>query len=35
VQWATDHLVSLGAIEIPRTEYLARLHQVIEIDQSK
>lgn len=35
VQWATDHLVSLGAIEIPRTEYLARLHEVIEIDQSK
>ncbi len=25
VQWATDHLRSLGAIEIPRTEYLRRL----------
>ena len=25
VQWATDHLVSLGAIEIPRHEYLVAL----------
>ena len=25
VQWATEHLQSLGAIEIPRSEYLARL----------
>jgi leucyl/phenylalanyl-tRNA--protein transferase len=25
VQWVTPHLASLGAIEIPRTEYLARL----------
>jgi leucyl/phenylalanyl-tRNA--protein transferase len=25
VQWATDHLRSLGAIEIPRDEYLDRL----------
>ncbi len=25
VQWRTDHLGSLGAIEVPRTEYLSRL----------
>jgi len=25
VQWCTDHLASLGAIAIPRREYLARL----------
>lgn len=25
VQWATEHLVSLGAIAVPRREYLARL----------
>ena len=25
VQWCTEHLASLGAAEIPRTEYLARL----------
>ena len=25
VQWATPHLQSLGAVEIPREEYLARL----------
>ncbi|MGH8874892.1 MAG: leucyl/phenylalanyl-tRNA--protein transferase [Acidimicrobiia bacterium] len=25
VQWATPHLVSLGAVEIPRSEYLQRL----------
>lgn len=25
VQWCTEHLASLGAIEIPRAEYLARL----------
>jgi leucyl/phenylalanyl-tRNA--protein transferase len=25
VQWRTDHLASLGAIEIPRAEYLTRL----------
>ncbi len=25
VQWATEHLRSLGAVEIPRSEYLARL----------
>ena len=25
VQWTTPHLASLGAIDVPRTEYLARL----------
>ena len=25
VQWTTPHLVSLGAVDVPRTEYLARL----------
>jgi leucyl/phenylalanyl-tRNA--protein transferase len=25
VQWRTDHLGSLGAVEIPRAAYLARL----------
>jgi leucyl/phenylalanyl-tRNA--protein transferase len=29
VQWATDHLRTLGAIEIPRKEYLDRLAHVI------
>ncbi len=26
VQWVTDHLATLGAVAIPRPEYLARLH---------
>ncbi|MCY4036264.1 MAG: leucyl/phenylalanyl-tRNA--protein transferase [bacterium] len=25
VQWATEHLLSLGAVEIPRSDYLVRL----------
>lgn len=29
VQWLTPHLASLGAVEIPRTEYLARVAQAI------
>lgn len=29
-QWITPHLASLGAIEIPRQEYLARLRKAIE-----
>ncbi len=29
VQWATEHLRSLGAIEIPRDEYLARLKSAV------
>ena len=27
VQWCTEHLASLGAIPVPRTEYLSRLAQ--------
>jgi len=27
VQWVTDHLASLGAIALPRPDYLDRLHQ--------
>ncbi len=27
VQWATPHLLSLGVVEIPRTQYLRRLRQ--------
>lgn len=30
VQWKTDHLATLGAIEIPRTEYRTRLAEAIE-----
>ncbi len=26
VQWVTDHLASLGAVALPRAEYLSRLH---------
>jgi leucyl/phenylalanyl-tRNA--protein transferase len=29
VQWATDHLVSLGAAEVPRPDYLARLRDAL------
>ena len=29
VQWATDHLVSLGAQAIPRSEYLRRVQEVL------
>lgn len=31
VQWRTDHLASLGAIEIPRARYLERLGQALEL----
>lgn len=30
VQWTTEHLVSLGAIDVPRSEYLALLRDAIE-----
>lgn len=30
VQWVTSHLASLGAVEIPRDEYLARLHVALQ-----
>ncbi|MGK2928019.1 MAG: leucyl/phenylalanyl-tRNA--protein transferase [Acidimicrobiales bacterium] len=29
VQWATDHLRSLGAVELPRAEYLVQLAAVV------
>jgi leucyl/phenylalanyl-tRNA--protein transferase len=29
VQWRTDHLASLGVVEIPRAEYLARLRTAL------
>jgi leucyl/phenylalanyl-tRNA--protein transferase len=29
VQWSTDHLVSLGVVEVPRAEYLVRLRRAI------
>ena len=29
VQWCTDHLASLGAVEISRQEYLARLAEAV------
>jgi leucyl/phenylalanyl-tRNA---protein transferase len=30
VQWATEHLASMGAIEIPRTAYLALLDRALQ-----
>lgn len=30
VQWATPHLASLGAVEVPRADYLARLNRALE-----
>ena len=29
VQWLTDHLRTLGVVEIQRTEYLARLNRAL------
>jgi leucyl/phenylalanyl-tRNA--protein transferase len=29
VQWVTPHMASLGAVEVPREEYLARLEQAL------
>ena len=29
VQWLTPHLASLGAVEIPRSEYLTRLASAV------
>lgn len=31
VQWRTDHLASLGVVEIPRTEYLSRLGRALSV----
>jgi leucyl/phenylalanyl-tRNA--protein transferase len=30
VQWVTPHLASLGAVEVPRTEYLRRVAEAVE-----
>ncbi|MGA4506874.1 leucyl/phenylalanyl-tRNA--protein transferase [Propionibacteriaceae bacterium G1746] len=32
VQWLTPHLASLGAIEVPRREYLRQLNRVLTLD---
>jgi leucyl/phenylalanyl-tRNA---protein transferase len=32
VQWKTDHLASLGVIDIPRSEYLRRLDDALHTD---
>lgn len=32
VQWCTEHLATLGAIEIPRPRYLERLGRALELD---
>jgi leucyl/phenylalanyl-tRNA--protein transferase len=29
VQWCTDHLASLGAIAVPRPDYLARVAEAM------
>jgi leucyl/phenylalanyl-tRNA--protein transferase len=34
VQWCTEHLASLGAIEIPRSAYLSRLANAVGMDRS-
>jgi len=34
VQWSTDHLESLGAVEIPRLDYLRRLAKALQVDGS-
>jgi leucyl/phenylalanyl-tRNA--protein transferase len=31
VQWMTPHLASLGAVEVPRVEYLRRLHEALPV----
>ena len=31
VQWTTDHLVSMGAVDVPRAEYLARLRDALRV----
>ena len=31
VQWATDHLASLGVVEIPRSDYLRRLRRALRL----
>ena len=31
VQWRTDHLATLGVIEVPRVDYLARLRRALDL----
>ena len=31
VQWCTDHLATLGAVEVPRADYLARLGSALDL----
>ena len=31
VQWSTDHLASLGVVEMSRRDYLARLHPALDV----
>ena len=35
VQWCTEHLASLGAVAIPREEYIARLSTAIEVSEKQ
>ena len=35
VQWCTDHLASLGAVTLPRQEYLARLASAVQYVDAK
>lgn len=30
VQWTTDHLVALGAVDVPRPDYIERLHLALD-----
>lgn len=34
VQWVTDHLATLGAVAIPRADYLARLRSAVLVNPS-
>ena len=31
VQWQTPHLASLGVVELPRQDYLARLEKALDV----
>jgi leucyl/phenylalanyl-tRNA--protein transferase len=31
VQWRTDHLASLGVVDLPREQYLRRLHVALQV----
>lgn len=35
VQWRTEHLASLGVVEVPRTEYLVRLRRTLALPQPR